>query len=105
VEVYSRRDRDGVVNAVGELSARILTSVGNKSYYTQLRLDPLSKKGGRRDADGAVGHGNDLIFLKREQSLGAGNPLSVSRRSRVTASSPANAMMMASSLSHSGLLK
>jgi len=45
VEVYGRRDRDGVVNAVGELSARILTSVGNKTYYTQLRLGPLSKKG------------------------------------------------------------
>jgi hypothetical protein len=51
-----------------------------------------------------LGDGNDLILLRREQSLGAGNPLSVSRGSRVTASS-ANAMMIAGSLSHSGLLK
>jgi hypothetical protein len=52
-----------------------------------------------------LGDGNDLILLRREQSLGAGNPFSVSRGSRITASSPANAMMIASSLSHSGLLK
>jgi hypothetical protein len=95
VEVYGRRDRDGVVNAVGELSARILTSVGNKTYYTQLRLDPLSKEGADEMLTALLGYGNDLILLKREQSLGAGNPLSVSRRSRVTASSPPTPLMMA----------
>jgi hypothetical protein len=80
-------------------------SVGNKTYYTQLRLDPLSKEEADEMLTALLGYGNDLILLKREQSLGAGNPLSVSRRSRVTASSPANAVMMASSLSHSGWLK
>ena len=28
---------------------------GNKTYYTQLRLGPLSKEGADRNADGAVG--------------------------------------------------
>jgi predicted ATPase/class 3 adenylate cyclase len=38
---------------------------GNKTYYTQLRLDPLSKEGADEMLTALLGDGNDLIPLKR----------------------------------------
>jgi len=36
-----------------------------KTYYTQLRLDPLGKESAEEMLSALVGNGNDLIPLKR----------------------------------------
>jgi tetratricopeptide (TPR) repeat protein len=38
---------------------------GNKTYYTQLRLDPLGKESGEEMLNALIGDGRDLIQLKR----------------------------------------
>ena len=43
-EPARRFDRHRENPAAGQLSSRVLASVGIKTYYTQLRLDPLGKE-------------------------------------------------------------
>ena len=53
-------------SAAGELPARVLASVGNsKTYYTQLRLDPLGKESADEMLSALLGEQSELAALKR----------------------------------------
>src|SRR4029453_9787801 len=48
----------------GELSRRVHAPVGRETYYTQIRLDPLSPPSAREPLQGLLGEQADLESLK-----------------------------------------
>ena len=65
-EPARRLDRHREDPAAGELSARVFASVGiSKTYYTQLRLDPLGKESADEMLSALLGDGAELAPLKR----------------------------------------